>query len=294
MAESPWTIGRLLQWTTQYLGDHASESPRLEAEVLLAHARGCKRIELYTAFEEPASDELRQSFRALVKRRADGTPVAYLVGKREFFSLEFEVTPDVLIPRPETEHVIVALLDAVKKAGRTNDGLRIADIGTGSGILAVTAAKQLKSAKVAAADSSSQALEVAQRNAARHGVADRIEFVQSDLFDSLPADAIFAYVVSNPPYVSTAEWEQLPPYVKNYEPRAALEAGPDGLAVIRRLVPTSASRLSDGGEFFMEISPMIAPQVEDLVRSTPELDLQPTIPDLSGHPRVIHARRRTA
>ncbi|MEX2172633.1 MAG: peptide chain release factor N(5)-glutamine methyltransferase [Pirellulales bacterium] len=292
MPSDPWTIGRLLQWTTQYLGDHGSESPRLEAEVLLAHARGCKRIELYTTFEEPASDELRQSFRGLVKRRAEGMPVAYLVGKREFFSLEFEVTPGVLIPRPETEHVVVALFDAVKQSGRSGDGVRIADIGTGSGILAVTAAKRLTSAKITAVDISPAALEVARRNAVRHGVADRIEFIQSDLFDGVPPDAVFDFLVSNPPYIATSEWEQLPPDVKNYEPRTALEAGPDGLAIIRRLIPSAACRLSDPGELFIEISPMIASPVELLIRSTPELELQPTTPDLASHLRVIHARRR--
>jgi release factor glutamine methyltransferase len=249
---------------------------------------------LYTAFEEPASDDLRQSFRALVKRRAEGTPVAYLVGKREFFSLEFEVSPDVLIPRPETEHVIVALLDAVKQAGRSNDTVQIADVGTGSGILAVTAAKRLKNAHLTAVDSSPQALEVARRNATRHEVEDRIEFVQSDLFEHVPDATAFDYIVSNPPYVSTAEWEQLPPGVKNYEPRAALEAGADGLAVIRRLVPSAARRLSASGELYMEISPMIAAQAECIIRETPDLDMQPTIADLAGHPRVIHARRRTA
>ena len=292
MPSDSWTIGRLLQWTTQYLGDHGSESPRLEAEVLLAHAGGCKRIELYTTFEEPASDELRQSFRGLVKRRAEGTPVAYLVGKREFFSLEFEVTPGVLIPRPETEHVVVALFDAVKQSDRGGDGVRIADIGTGSGILAVTAAKRLTSAKITAVDISPAALEVARRNAVRHGVADRIEFIQSDLFDGIPSHAVFDYLVSNPPYITTSEWEQLPPDVKNFEPRSALEAGPDGLAVIRHLISSAACRLSASGELFIEISPMIAAPVEQLIRSTPELELLPTIPDLASHLRVIHARRR--
>lgn len=290
MPESPWTLGRLLQWTTQYLGDHGSESPRLEAEVLLANARRCQRIELYTAFEELASDELRQSFRALVKRRADGTPVAYLVGKREFFSLEFEVTPEVLIPRPETEHVVVALLDAAK--GR--DNLRIADIGTGSGILAVTAAKRLPNAKFTAVDVSPEAIQVAHRNAERHGVADRIDFVESDLFEALPLDASFDFIVSNPPYISTTEWETLSPAVKNFEPRTALEAGPDGLAVISRLLPAATGRLRESGELFMEISPMIVPQVEELIRSVPELKLHPTILDLANLPRVIHAQRLTS
>ncbi len=113
--DEPWTIGRLLSWTVEYLGKHGADNPRLDAEVLLAEARGCKRIDLYTAYSEPASDEIRTAFRELVRRRAEGTPVAYLVGRREFYSLDFEVNPDVLIPRPETELLVVALLDHIKK-----------------------------------------------------------------------------------------------------------------------------------------------------------------------------------
>src|SRR5262245_40112198 len=178
MPDAPWTIGRLLTWTTDFLRDKGAENPRLDAEVLLAHSRGCKRIELYTAFEDVAPDALRERFRALVKERAAGKPVAYLVGQREFFSLPFEVTPDVLIPRPETELIVVRALDLAKElaaAGRRD--LAIADVGTGSGILAVTLAKRLPTSRVTAVDVSPAAIAVAQRNAARHGVADRIEWV---------------------------------------------------------------------------------------------------------------------
>src|SRR3954470_19590143 len=116
-SDEPWTIGRLLSWTVEYLGKHGADNPRLDAEVLLAEARGCRRIDLYAAYGEPASEEIRTAFRELVRRRAEGTPVAYLVGRREFYSLDFEVNPDVLIPRPETELLVVALLDAVKRRG---------------------------------------------------------------------------------------------------------------------------------------------------------------------------------
>src|SRR3954454_14077167 len=139
--EDPWTIGRLLAGTVEYLGKHGADNPRLDAEVLLAEARGCKRIDLYTAFGEPATDEVRTAFRELVRRRAEGTPVAYLVGRREFYSLDFEVNSDVLIPRPETELLVIALLDDVKKRPASEATIQIADVGTGSGILAVCAAK---------------------------------------------------------------------------------------------------------------------------------------------------------
>src|SRR5262245_51925937 len=172
MSES-WTVLRLLTWTTDYLKSHGSESPRLDAEVLLAHARGCERIMLYAAFDEVVSEDIRTRFRESVKKRAEGTPVAYLVGKREFYSLSFLVTPDVLIPRPETEFVVVAALDALKAA---NSEMYVADVGTGSGCIAVSIAKHAPQSRVTAIDISPAALNIAEENAAAHRVADRIEF----------------------------------------------------------------------------------------------------------------------
>src|SRR6478672_7807971 len=183
MSES-WTILRLLTWTTDYLKSHGSDSPRLDAEVLLAHARGCERIMLYTAFDQIVDESVRGKFRELVKRRAEGEPVAYLVGKREFYSLSFRVTPDVLIPRPETEFVVVAALDALKEL--PNDPL-VADVGTGSGAIAVAIGKHAPRAKAIAIDISSAALAVAKENAAAHQVLERIEFLEGDLLASLPA-----------------------------------------------------------------------------------------------------------
>src|SRR5262245_54894920 len=167
MSES-WTILRLLAWTTDYLKSHGSESPRLDAEVLLAHARGCERIMLYAAFDQVIDEAIRSKFRELVKRRAEGVPVAYLVGKREFYSLSFRVTPDVLIPRPETEFVVVAALDALKEISKSqveNQPL-VADVGTGSGAIAVAIAKHAPHAKTVATDISSAALAIAKENAA--------------------------------------------------------------------------------------------------------------------------------
>src|SRR5215213_3710659 len=178
-ADEPWTVGRLLKWTVDYLAKHGAENPRLDAEVLLAHARNCRRIDLYTAFGEVANEETRTAFRELVKRRAAGMPVAYLVGHREFYSLDFEVNPDVLIPRPETESLVVALLDSVKQRATAGTTVTIADVGTGSGILAICAAKFVPTAQVTAIDISPAALAVAKRNAERHKVADRITFVEA-------------------------------------------------------------------------------------------------------------------
>ena len=295
----PWTVGRLLQWTTDYLKAHSSDSPRLDAEVLLAHALGCQRIELYTTFEEQPSDEARTAFREMVRRRAEGTPVAYLVGRREFYSLSFRVTPDVLIPRPETELLVVATLDLVK-AGLGKQGLgtsvpseppTIADVGTGSGIIAVCLAKHLPQSRVTAIDLSPAALAVARENAKQHGVAERIEFVESDLFAAVVADRQFDFVVSNPPYVSTAEMERLPPDVLKFEPHSALLAGPGGTEVIERLIPQAAERLRPGGHLLLEISPMIHDAVCSLLKSDGRFELGPTIKDLARLPRVVQARK---
>jgi release factor glutamine methyltransferase len=284
-----WTIGRLLQWTADYLKQRGAESPRLDAEVLLAHARGCRRIELYTAFAEEPAEEVRVAFRELVRRRAEGTPVAYLVGRREFYSLSFRVTPDVLIPRPETEFLLIALLDLVKAAAAEPS---IADIGTGSGILAVCAAKHLPQARVTAIDNSPAALDIARQNAAEHGVLERIEFLESDLFAALTPQRQFDYIVSNPPYVTSAEWAALSPQVKQHEPRRALEAGPKGTEVIERLVTQAGTRLTPGGWILLEISPMIEAAVREIFARDGNWELRPTKKDLAGHPRVIQVRRK--
>jgi release factor glutamine methyltransferase len=297
-SDEPWTIGRLLTWTINYLGKHGAENPRLDAEVLLAHVRGSRRIDLYAAYGEVADEKTRASFRELVRRRAAGTPVAYLVGHREFYSLDFEVTPDVLIPRPETEHVVVALLDHVKKRGGWDCGLgapeppaplTIADVGTGSGILAVCAAKYVSNSRVTAIDIGSAALIVARRNAERHGVAERIALVESDLFRKVPPELRFDYIVSNPPYVGTAEMANLAAEVRDHEPHIALSAGDSGTDVIKPLIAQAATRVKPGGAMFIEVSPMIAPAVEQLIGDSGAFKLGPTIRDLAGHQRVVQA-----
>lgn len=286
-----WTIGRLLQWTTDYLKQHGSESPRLDAEVLLAEARGCKRIELYTAFDQPASDELRNRFRELVKQRAEGKPVAYLVGRREFYSLDFRVTPNVLIPRPETEHLVVRLLDIAKERG-AGEPISIVDVGTGSGIIAVCAAKWLPAAQVVATDHSHVALDAAKSNAAAHGVAERIEWVEGDLLETVGAGRMFDIVASNPPYISEAEYAALPKTVKDFEPSDALVAGPKGTEVIERLVPQAAERLKPDGWLLVEVSPMIEPAARSLLEADGRFIVEPTIKDLAGLPRVVQGRRK--
>ncbi len=297
----PWTVGRLLQWTADYLKGHGSESPRLDAEVLLAQAAGLPADRALHRLRRRARRRGPGGFRELVRRRAEGTPVAYLVGRREFYSLSFRVTPDVLIPRPETELLVVAVLDLAKASSRglgtsvpseLAANLSIADVGTGSGIIAVCLAKHLPNCRVTAIDLSPAALASPRRTPQTHGVADRIEFVDSDLFAAVPAGRQFDFIVSNPPYVTEAELERLPPDVRKFEPHGALLAGPRGTEVIERLVPQAAQRLRPGGHLLMEISPMIHDAVRTLLESDGRFELGPTIKDLARLPRVVQARRK--
>jgi release factor glutamine methyltransferase len=297
MAETPaaspaegevWTVGRLLTWTTDWLGKRGSESPRLDAEVLLAAVRGCQRIMLYTAFDEPVDETLRGRFRELIRRRGEGEPVAYLVGEKEFFSLPFTVTPATLIPRPETEGLVVRLLDLCKQ--RAVAAPRILDVGTGSGAIAVTLATQLAAANLVATDCSEAAVAVAAANAERHGVADRVHCVAGDLLEHPATAGSWDFIVSNPPYVREDEFSSLPPDVRLHEPRQALVGGATGCEVIERLLPTVAARLAPGGWLLIEVGPSTAAAAAGLIAATAGLVAEPTLRDAAGLPRIVQAR----
>ncbi len=284
-----WTVGRLLSWTSDYLKKHGSDSPRLDAEVLLAHSLSCERIELYTRFDEQPAEEQRSAFRDLVRRRAEGMPVAYLVGHREFFSLSFRVTEDVLIPRPETEYLVVAAIDLAKQVA---GGAAVCDVGTGSGIIAVCLARQIPECRVTAIDISPAALEIARENAAAHKVAERIDFLEGDLLAPLPSEPVLDLILSNPPYVADGEAAQMAPETRRFEPPQALFAGPRGTEVIERLVPQAAQRLRPGGHLLIEISPMIHDRAGEILAADERLERLESIKDLAGHKRVVVARRR--
>jgi release factor glutamine methyltransferase len=287
MDRQSWTIGRLLDWTAGYFADRRSEYPRLDAEVLLAHALECRRIDLYTRYDEVVSEQGRARFRELVQQRVEGCPVAYLVGRKEFFSLPFEVTPAVLIPRPESEFVVLECLALAKGLAEP----RVLDIGTGSGNLAVTVAYQHPGAQVTAVDVSPEALAVASRNAARHGVAQRIRFLTGDLCAPIPQGERFDFILSNPPYIAREDLESLPVGVRNYEPHIALNGGPGGFAVFERLVAQAPDYLTSGGFLILEIG---APQHEPArqrILTLGQYELADTIYDGSHHPRVLRARK---
>lgn len=285
-----WTTGRLLTWTTDYLKDHGSDSARLDAEVLLAHARQCERIDLYTSFEQDPGETARNTFRALVKQRSTGTPVAYLVGQREFFSLAFHVTPDVLIPRPETEFVVMAALDTIRDYYQEEPAVQLADVGTGSGAIAVAIARQAANCHVHALDSSVAALRVAQQNIAFHQVESRVTTLESDLFAQVQAGEKYHLIASNPPYISQQEYDQLDASVRDFEPQAALLAGATGLEVYQRLIPQAAQHLFPKGWLILETSPSLHPQVTVLLQESHAYEDINVVNDLAGLSRVITAR----
>ncbi|MEW4562215.1 peptide chain release factor N(5)-glutamine methyltransferase [Bremerella sp. JC770] len=286
----PWTIGRLLNWTTEYLESKGSEEARLEAQLLLGHALGCPKIQLYARFEEVVDEEKRAKFRELVKQRAAGKPVAYVLGTSEFYSMEFVVTPDVLIPRPETEHLVIETLDVLK--GRSSEGsLSVLDIGTGSGIIAVTVAKQAPKASVLASDISEKALAVAKQNAEKHGVSERVEFVAGDLFSAVPDGSQFDVIVSNPPYIAQSERPMMDAHVIEHEPHVALFADDEGTAVLRRILDEATNYLKPGGWLLLEFSPMIAKRIAKLAKETGYYEQISIGKDLAKHDRFLIAKK---
>ncbi len=288
--DQPWTVLRLLDWTTDFFKRKGSESPRLDAEVLLAHARDCERIELYTAFAEEPEEEQRVAFREMVRRRGEGMPVAQLVGYREFYSSRFRVNDATLIPRPETEHLVVETLDCAKQFS-LNRPLQIIDVGTGSGVIAISVAQSCENAVVTAVDISEAALKIATWNAQKLEVADRIKFMQSDLLTAVEQPERFDMICSNPPYVSEAEYKALSPTVRDFEPRGALVSGPEGTEVIAQLLEQTPDRLQIGGRLIIELSPMIADACQALALANSAFGDLRFIKDLDGHRRILSLQR---
>ncbi len=288
-----WTILRLLDWTTEFLQKHGAtrKDARLDAEVLLAAARGCRRIDLYTAFDEEPPESVRTKYKEMIRQRAAGAPAAYLVGQKEFFSLPFQVTPAVLIPGPDTETLVAGLLDLIKQQADPERTYLAADVGTGSGCVAIAAAKRCAQLQLIAIDISPEALAVARQNAHLNNVNDRISFLESDLFLNVAEAERFDYVVSNPPYIRTEEFPTLTPEVRDHEPRLALDGGPTGMGVISRLIPESASRLKPGGWLLMEVGHTQQSEVEKLLAADGHFEVMPPLKDLAGIARVVCGRK---
>jgi len=274
-------------------------SHTLAAELLLMHALGRDRTWLYAHPEEVIRDSEVHLFTSLLARRAAGEPTQHLNGKQEFWSLEFEVTPDVLIPRPETEHVIEVALDRFAlrelrsghKQTFSGEGLQIADIGTGSGCIAVALAKELPGARIYATDISSAALAVARRNAARHSVSDQIHFVESNLLDEAShLSLFFDLIVSNPPYIGRREAATLMREVRDHEPEVALYGGEEGYELYAELIAQAGTKLKPGGILILELGHNSLLAVQPLFDAPLWMNVGVTN-DLAGIPRVIAAER---
>jgi release factor glutamine methyltransferase len=261
-----------------------SKNPRRDADLLLAHLLGCDQTALLTHPERLLSAAELEQFDRLVERRLASEPMQYLTGEQEFFGLRFEVSPAVLIPRPETEHLVEAVLERFKR----EEAVRIVDVGTGSGAIAVALAQALPRSRVTAVDLFPAAIEVARRNAERHGVIDRLTLLTSDLLEAVDS-ASFDAVVANPPYI--AEGEVLEPQVANYEPHSALYAGATGLEVYGRLIPQAAGVLKPGGWLLLEIGYGQSSAVRNLMDGWAGVTL---VNDLQGIPRVILGQKQSA
>jgi release factor glutamine methyltransferase len=292
--EQPWTIRRLLEWTSAFFTRKGLDSPRLCAELLLAHVLDCPRIKLYTDFERTLTDHHLSTYRALVKRAAEEEPIAYLTGVAPFFNLDIAVTRDVLIPRPDTETLVENVIQTVRTDSRLTAQLRILDLCTGSGCIALSLAKALKESTVIATDISPQALAVAQSNAQRLKLDPRTTFLEGDLFAALRGhieDRPFDIITANPPYIPTANLASLDRSVKDYEPHLALDGGLDGLSPHRAILAKAPEYLAPGGRLYLEIQFDQGPAALALAAATPGLQNPNILRDLAGHDRVLTATR---
>jgi release factor glutamine methyltransferase len=278
-----WTILEVLKWTTARFTERGLPSPRLDAELLAAHAFELPRVALYTQFDRPLLPAELTRFRELVQRRQRGEPVAYLTGRKQFWSLDLEVDNRVLVPRPDTETAVEVALEI----GRSREGARIADIGTGSGAIALVLKKELPHAEVVAVDTSADALAVARANAERLGLT--VTFLQGDLTEPLAALPPFDIVVANLPYVPSGDIPSLAPEVRS-EPLLALDGGDDGLTLLRRLITQAPAVLAPGGALVLEVGAGQADAVLALTGAAGLVDPEQRR-DLAGTFRVVLARR---
>lgn len=287
--EAPWTIGRLLSWTSDYFLRHRVIDARLASEVLLAHAAQCRRIDLYARFDSILEPELVDRFRGWVRRASVHEPIAHLVGQKEFFSLSFKVTPDVLIPRAETETLVECVIDHCGKAGLTRP--RLLDLGTGTGCLAIAALVHLPNARTVATDVSTAALEVARANAKRHAVSDRLTLVEADRL-ALPAEYVpeggFDILMCNPPYIPASAIAGLEAAVRDYEPSLALTDGADGLSFYRTIAADGPPLLASDAFVFVEVGDGAARAVVETMTAAGNLEHRQTRKDrVVGLERVL-------
>jgi release factor glutamine methyltransferase len=278
-----WTVRRILEWTTGFLKQKGVDSPRLEAELLLAHARRCQRIRLYTDIDNALSESERIQMRESVQRRAKREPLAYIIGTREFYGRSFEIGQGVLIPRPETEILVDVCLEHIPK----DQPRTVVEVGFGSGCIAVTIARQRPLCQVTATDLSERAMEIATRNVQKLEVTDRVTLLSGDVLEPLLEDGVlFDGLISNPPYIRDDERESLQPEVALHEPAEALFAGKDGLDIVRRIAADSSKILKPGAFIALELDPAQCEYVTELLKSA-GFTQTGIRRDLSGNARIV-------
>jgi len=304
LAMQTWTIQKLLNWIVEYLTDKGVDSPRLSAELLLSYVLGMKRIELYTQFDKPVAKQQLDKLHELVKRAGQHEPIAYLTSKAEFYSLQLEVSPDCMIPRPETELLAERAIEFL----RTRSGTQLAgakpsaaqfvcDLCTGCGCIAVAIAKNFPDARIIAIDISDAALRVAAANVEKYQLKDKIELLQGDLFDPIMPQLDvhrFDLIVCNPPYVSSAEFEALDKNVKNYEPGLALLAGNDGLDIYRRICKKVDQFLKPGAALMLEIGFAQGQAIKELLEKAGAFAEIKIEKDIHNNDRIVTARKTSA
>ncbi len=285
-----WTIQKLLNWVTEYLTDKGVDSPRLSAELLLSHVMGLKRIELYTQFDKSVAGQQLDQLHALVKRAGHHEPVAYLVGKTEFYSLELNVSSDCMIPRPETELLVQRAIEFL----RARTGVQyVCDLCTGSGCIAVAIAKNFPDVRIIATDICDDALSIAAGNVEKHQLTERIKLLCGDLFKPIIQQLDveqFDLIVCNPPYVSSTEYEKLKKNVKDYEPKKALFAGDNGLDVYRRIIKEADRFLKSDAALMLEIGFSQGSAIKELLEQTGAFNEIRIEKDFYKNDRIISAK----
>jgi release factor glutamine methyltransferase len=290
MSEVEQTISRALKWGSRLLREKGIESPRLDAELLLREALKIDGVELYLHFHRPLTPPQFAHYKSLLNKRIRGEPTQHVLGRREFWSLDLKVTPEVFIPRPETELLVEEVLKIF--GDERSQALRFMDMGTGSGAIAIALAKELKGCSILAEDISWRAILLARENASIHGVSGRIRFLVGNLFSALKeGESRFDLIFSNPPYIPSAKIETLPKEIAEFEPRAALDGGPDGLAFFRNIVMGARSFLKGGGWLMLEVGQEQGRAVAEMIRNTGSFESPCIIGDHSGLDRVIRARK---
>jgi len=282
----------LLTWTQSYFKTHGVESPRLDAEILLAHILECRRIDLYLRYDQPLNSQELGRYKVLIRRRARREPVAYILGRKEFWSRDFRVSPGVLIPRPETEALVQGGLEVLDRVDPAIPA-RVLELGTGSGAVIISLAVERPGQHYVALDRSLPALAVALKNARTHLAPQNIRFFCGDWLQALnPQQAPYDLILANPPYISHGQLAELQAEISAYEPRQALDGGPDGLDALRRIVHSAPPLLAPGRWLLLEIGHDQAPAITDMIEAHEQYEPVEWINDLAGHRRVARIRKK--